>query len=149
MQVTDPKFWKVERYHQTLCHVPTVWQATEWIGCCVTLLYKEACQSIIPMYIWCYFLTWTTMAMPKYITNFSSCMEKVSWIGGNVSEIWMPVCHHWGFKRHGWCSRSWKRAIHYWASWTFSVSFRVCLLRKCHSSTLTQTILPGRIQQCS
>jgi hypothetical protein len=83
-QVVDWRFLKAE----TLCHVPSVCRANEWIGCCVTVLYKESCQSLIPLIVRCvwWFDFWTrkTFNLLKCIANLSKCMNK-----GNVCKC----CH--------------------------------------------------------
>jgi hypothetical protein len=141
IQVIEQMFLKVESCHQSLRHIPSVRRFIESIGCSVTVLYEEPCQSLIPLNVrsipWFDFWMPKTFALPKSITNLSDCMGKVSWMRGMlVNAIWMSVCHHQGFER---CSHSWKPVIHYWwASWPFPRWFAISPLRDCHCSTLMQ-----------
>jgi hypothetical protein len=77
---------KVESYCQTLCHVHSVCQATEWTGCFVRVPYKKPFQSLIPPTVrcvqWSNFWTWKTFSLPNSIANLSKCMRKVSWMRG-------------------------------------------------------------------
>jgi hypothetical protein len=85
-QVIGRRFLKVESCRQTLYHVLSVCRATEWIGCCVTVLCKEPCPSLIPSIVRCvrWFEFWKqyTFGLPKSFANFSKCMGKVSWKRG-------------------------------------------------------------------
>jgi hypothetical protein len=53
VHVIDRRVQKVETCRQTLCHVPGVCLAIEWLGCLVTVLYKEPSKSLIPPLVWC------------------------------------------------------------------------------------------------
>lgn len=74
-----------------LCHVPSVCRALEWIGCCIIVLYKESCQSLIlPLLrsVW-WFDLWMreTLVLLKSTANLPKCMGKVCTRGTRLSNV--------------------------------------------------------------
>lgn len=59
------------------------------MGCYVTVLYKEPCQSMFLQIARCiWFLTWKTFPVPKSIGNLLKCVGKKSWMKGKcVSDV--------------------------------------------------------------